>query len=91
MTRKEKFEAISQIADKILARLEEWNMSSREKWQVMMDFEEVDKICPLNFEVLLNNEDTLFHDYAGICMHFNRATKNWNPNACFVPRSAKEM
>lgn len=88
MTEKERIEILSQVADKILARLEEWNMATREKWQIMMDFDYVNKICPLDFDKLLNNEDTLLHDYAGICMHFNRATRDWNPNACFVPRSA---
>jgi len=88
MTEKEKFEIISQIADKVLSRLKEWNMATREKWQIMMDFEEVDKICPLDFAKLLNDEETLLHDYASICLHFNRVTRDWNPDACFVPRSA---
>ena len=88
MADKEQFKTISKIADKVLGYLTEWNMATREKWQIMLDFENVNKICPLNFEQLLNDDETLLHDYAGICMHFNRATMNWNENAFFVPRSA---
>ena len=88
MTHKEQFKAISKIADKVLEKLKAWNMATREKWQIMMDFENVNKICPLNFELLLNDEDTLIHDYAGICMYFNRVSLDWNPDAFFVPRSA---
>jgi hypothetical protein len=88
MESKEQLKLISKIADKVLKYLKEWNMATRKKWQIMMDFENVNKICPLNFELLLNNEETLLHDYAGICMHFNRITLNWNENALFVPRSA---
>lgn len=88
MSHKEQFKTISKIADKVLHFLNEWNMATREKWQIMMDFENVNKICPLNFELLLNNDETLLHDYAGICMHFNRLTLNWDKNALFVPRSA---
>lgn len=88
MTDKEQFKTISKIADKVLHFLNEWNMATREKWQIMMDFENVNKICPLDFELLLNDYETLLHDYAGICMHFNRLTLNWNENTFFVPRSA---
>lgn len=88
MEHKEIIKTCSKIADKVLAYLTEWNMATREKWQIMMDFENVNKICPLDFELLLNDDETLLHDYAGICMHFNRLTFNWNENAFFVPRSA---
>ena len=86
MEHKEQFKTISKIADKVLAYLTEWNMATREKWQIMMDFENVNKICPLNFELLINDDDTLLHDYAGICMHFNRQTLKFD-NEFFVPRS----
>jgi hypothetical protein len=88
MTHKEKFKAISQIADKVLKFLEDNGLPMREKWSVMLDFENVDKICPLDFELLMNSEETLLHDYAGICRHFDRTTLNWEENAMFVPRSA---
>ena len=88
MTRKEQLNTISKIADKVLYFLNKWNVATREKWQIMLDFENVNKICPLNFEQLLNDDEVLLHDYAGICMHFNRLTLNWNENAFFVPRSA---
>lgn len=88
MEHKEQFKVISKIADKVLKYLTEWKMATREKWQIMLDFENVNKICPLDFELLLNNDEILLHDYAGICMHFNRLTLNWNENACFAPRSA---
>ena len=87
MERAEVIKACSKIADKVLSYLTKWNMATREKWQIMMDFEKVNDICPLNFQLLLNDDETLLHDYAGICMHFNRVTLNWNENACFVPRS----
>ena len=88
MEHKELIKTISKVADKVLAYLEKWNLGTREKWAIIMDFEYVNKICPLDFEVLLNNDDTLLHDYAGICMNFNRETLNWNEGAYFVPRSA---
>ena len=88
MENKEQFKTISKIADKVLHFLNKWNMSTREKWQIMLDFENVNKICPLDFELLLHDDETLLHDYAGICMHFNRETLNWNEDAFFVPRSA---
>lgn len=88
MTHKEQFKAISKIADKVLLFLNEWNMATREKWQIMMDFDLVNKICPLDFNMLLNNEETLLHDYAGICLHFNRQTRDWTEGSFFVPRSA---
>lgn len=87
-TSKEQFKLISKAADKVLEYLNEWHMPVREKWQIMMDFEYVNRICPLDFELLLSNDEILLHDYAGICKHFNRATLNWNENALFVPRSA---
>lgn len=88
MTEKKRIEVISRIADKILSHLKEWNMATREKWQIMMDFDLVNKICPLDFNMLLNNEETLLHDYAGICLHFNRQTRDWTEGSFFVPRSA---
>lgn len=87
MTKKEQFKTISQIADKVLEKLREWNMILPEKLQIMMDFENVNNICPLNFELLLNNEETLMHDYAGIRKYFNRQTLVFD-DKCFVPRSA---
>ena len=88
MDKKELFMTISKVADKVLSYLKEWNMATREKWQIMMDFENVNKICPLNFELLLNDDETLLHDYAGICINFNRVTFNWNEDTHFLPRSA---
>lgn len=88
MEHKEVFKNCSKVADKILTYLNKWNMATREKWQIMLDFENVNKICPLNFELLINSDETLLHDYAGICMYFNRKTLNWIENAHFIPRSA---
>lgn len=85
MEHKEIIKTCSKIADKVLAYLIEWDMATREKWQIMLDFENVNKICPLNFELLLNDDETLLHDYAGICMHFNRQTLRLDDY--FVPRS----
>ena len=85
---KELLEKESKVADKILAYLTEWGMATRKKIDIILDFDYVNKICPLDFDVLLNNDETLLHDYAGICMHFNRETLNWNEGSFFVPRSA---
>jgi len=87
MTHKEKFKVISLIADKVLNFLEENGLPMREKWSVMLDFENVDKICPLDFKLLMNNEETLLHDYAGICRYFDRTKLAW-ADETFVPRSA---
>lgn len=89
LTYKEKFELISQIADKILERLKEDGLPLREKWQIVLDFENVDKVCPLDFELLARgSEETLWHDYCGICKYFDRTTLQFKEDSFFVPRSS---
>ena len=46
MEHKELIKTISKVADKVLAYLEKWNLGTREKWAIVMDFEYVNKICP---------------------------------------------
>lgn len=87
MEHKELIKTCSKLADKVLSKLAEFGMPLREKWQIMLDFENVNKICPLNFELLMNDNSTLLHDYAGICRYFNRQTLKFD-DEFFVPRSA---
>ena len=47
MEHKEIIKTCSKIADKVLAYLIEWDMATREKWQIMLDFENVNKICSI--------------------------------------------
>ena len=87
MDKKEEFKTICNVAEKVLGLITEYDLPTREKWQIIMDFDNVNKICPLNFDLLLNDEGTLLHDYVGICRYFNRQTLKFD-DEFFVPRSA---
>ena len=85
---REDFQKISKIADKIIMLSKEYNLPEREKFNIMMDFDNVNKVCPLDLNMLLEkeHEKTLLHDYAGIYSNFDRTSLKLKNE--FVPRSA---
>lgn len=87
MTKRERFEIISGIADRALNRVPFEERSKRDKLSLVMDIDFADKDCPLRLRELAQAPDFDFaHDVFGIERHLNRTTKKLQN--CFVPRFA---
>lgn len=85
---REDFKKISLIADKVIILAKEYGLPQREKFNIMMDFDVVNKICPLKLDRYLEeeHEESLLHDYAGIYRNLDRV--NLKLKDYYIPRLA---
>lgn len=86
MTSKERFEVISDIADRAIGFAKTQGITI-EKIDMFMDIDFADKDCPIKLQELASAPIGDFaHDVFGIRRHLNRETKKLED--CFLPRYA---